>query len=123
MDEDCDCVSEQASFEDKEAHSVAFYNYIQESVGVGPRPTPEMWGNAREPFNEVTSIYRRAWLPLVGRAQPMAQRGRGHAPKAITNPFGAIHTPKGRHGRDDASIGRRIRLDDPLMQALASGTR
>lgn len=45
------------SLEDKYRcwHSVAFYNYIQCSVGFGPRvrPTPEMWAKSQTAFSEV----------------------------------------------------------------------
>ena len=36
-------------------HSVAFYNYVQDAVGPGPRcrPTPEMWTNGRAYFERV----------------------------------------------------------------------
>ena len=63
-------LNEHPSVEDKREfwHSLAFYNYIQESVGFGPRvrPTEEMWEKAREPFNEVLSELRPQFIAVLG---------------------------------------------------------
>jgi len=48
--------------------NVAFYNYIQEPVGDGPRerPTEEMWANAKAPFMEVLGQLRPSHLLVLG---------------------------------------------------------
>lgn len=50
-------------------HSVAFYNYIQQSVGTGPRisPTPEMWQQAEKPFLEVTDKLKPDGILIFGK--------------------------------------------------------
>ena len=74
------------SLEDKYRcwHSVAFYNYIQCSVGFGPRvpPSDEMWEKSQEPFFEVLNELQpnciialgyRLWynLPCDGEQGPV----------------------------------------------------
>ena len=86
-------LNEHPSVEDKKEfwHSVSFYNYIQESVGLGPRvrPTEEMWENAREPFDEVLSklcpqfiavLGYELWdaLPADGSEGPRVRDAKGH---------------------------------------------
>jgi hypothetical protein len=73
------------SFEEKRQFwdSVAFYNYIQESVGFGPRtrPTRSMWLKARQPFYSVLRQLKPqlvvvlgyglwGWLPSDGKEGP-----------------------------------------------------
>lgn len=127
-------LNEHPSVEDKKAfwHSVAFYNYIQESVGDGPgiRPTEEMWENAREPFNEVLSklcpqfiavLGHELWdaLPADGSEGPRARGARGHNeplwryphPEGEAWAFRLMH-PSARKGFS------AWEWHDPLMQAL-----
>ena len=63
-------LNEHPSIEEKREfwHSVAFYNYIQESVGFGPRVrlTEEMWEKAREPFNEVLYELCPQFIAVLG---------------------------------------------------------
>ena len=125
-------LNEHPSVEDKKEfwHSVAFYNYIQESVGFGARipPTPEMWENTREPFNEVLSKLRpqfiavlgyRLWdaLPADGSEGPRARGARGH-----NEPLWLYPHPEGeawafRLMHPSAGFSAR-KWHDPLMQAL-----
>ncbi|MDE2831931.1 MAG: hypothetical protein OXN20_17600 [Gemmatimonadota bacterium] len=48
--------------------SVAFYNYIQCSVGFGPRvrPSPEMWEKSQEPFFEVLNDLQPDCIIVLG---------------------------------------------------------
>lgn len=48
--------------------SVAFYNYIQESAGFGPRvrPTPEMWTRSEPGFAEVLQEHAPQVLIVLG---------------------------------------------------------
>ena len=58
------------SLEDKHRcwHSVAFYNYIQCSVGFGPRvrPTPEMWKKSQTAFSEVLNELQPDCIIVLG---------------------------------------------------------
>ena len=58
------------SLEDKHRcwHSVAFYNYIQCSVGFGPRvrPTPEMWEKSQMAFSEVINELQPDCIIVLG---------------------------------------------------------
>ena len=58
------------SLEDKYRcwHSVAFYNYIQCSVGFGPRvrPTPEMWEKSQTAFSEVINELQPDCIIVLG---------------------------------------------------------
>ena len=123
------------SVEDKEAfwHSVAFYNYIQESVGVGPRipPTPEMWGNAREPFNEVLSqlcpqfiavLGYRLWnaLPADGSEGPRARGANGYNESLWRYPHPEGEAWAFRLMHPSAVGFSAWNWHDPLMQALES---
>lgn len=58
-------ISEKRSF----WNSVAFYNFIQESVGFGSRvrPTPDMWKNARVPFSKILETHRPQFLVVMGK--------------------------------------------------------
>ena len=49
-------------------HSVAFYNYIQSSVGFGPRvsPSDEMWGKSQEAFFEVLNELQPNCIIVLG---------------------------------------------------------
>ena len=49
-------------------NSVAFYNFVQESVGLGPRirPTDEMWQSAVVPFFEVLTNLRPKCVVVLG---------------------------------------------------------
>lgn len=48
--------------------SVAFYNYVQESAGFGPRvrPTPEMWTRSEPGFTEVLHEHAPQVLIVLG---------------------------------------------------------
>jgi hypothetical protein len=48
--------------------SVAFYNYIQKSVGLGARvrPTPEMWSGSQEAYLEVLSCLKPQCIIVLG---------------------------------------------------------
>lgn len=48
--------------------NVAFYNYIEEPVGDGPRerPTEEIWANAQEPLLEVLRQLKPSHLLVLG---------------------------------------------------------
>lgn len=61
---------------------VAFYNYIQDVVGVGARvaPTAQMWASARRPFREVLRVIDPDAVLVLGR------RLWGHLPKATGTP-------------------------------------
>ncbi|MCY3737405.1 MAG: hypothetical protein OXG13_13440 [Gemmatimonadaceae bacterium] len=63
-------LNKRPSVEDKREfwHSCAFYNYIQESVGFGPRvrPTREMWERAVNPFNAVLAELRPDFIAVLG---------------------------------------------------------
>ena len=60
------------SLEDKRTfwHSVAFYNYVQTSVGFGPRvrPSPEMWQQSLPAFLDVLGDLRPQFILVLGRA-------------------------------------------------------
>lgn len=75
-------IGHKPSFEEKQKfwRSVAFYNYVQESVGFGPKvaPAPEMWTRSEPAFAEVLREHApqvlivlgyRLWnhLPALGR--------------------------------------------------------
>lgn len=49
--------------------SVAFYNYIQESVGFGARvrPNTERWRNAKKPFSEILAKLKPQFLVVMGK--------------------------------------------------------
>jgi hypothetical protein len=49
-------------------YSVAFYNYIQENVGFGPRvrPTSDMWITARNGFEEVLEDFKPQCIIVLG---------------------------------------------------------
>jgi len=49
-------------------NSIAYYNYIQSSVGDGARqrPTKEMWNDAYKPFTEVMSELNPDFLLILG---------------------------------------------------------
>jgi hypothetical protein len=51
-------------------NSVAFYNYIQEIVGTGPRqrPSPEMWKNSEGTFRLVLGVLKPDCVLVLGRA-------------------------------------------------------
>jgi hypothetical protein len=48
--------------------SIAFYNYIQTSVGIAPRipPTEEMWRNSEQGFNEVLADFLPRAVIVLG---------------------------------------------------------
>lgn len=50
-------------------NSIAFYNFIQDSVGFGPRnrPTLEMWHSAASPFREVLADLRPRCVVVLGK--------------------------------------------------------
>jgi hypothetical protein len=50
-------------------HTVAFYNYIQNVVGVGARiaPTAEMWRAARQPFHHVLKMIAPHAILVLGK--------------------------------------------------------
>ncbi|MFX0195963.1 MAG: hypothetical protein ACFFCW_07560 [Candidatus Hodarchaeota archaeon] len=49
-------------------HSVVFYNYIQSNVGYGPRirPTPQMWEESVDPFQEVLQVHKPHCIVVLG---------------------------------------------------------
>lgn len=49
-------------------HSVAFYNYVQESVGFGPRvrPSAEMWKRSEAPFVKVLENLKPDAMIVLG---------------------------------------------------------
>jgi len=79
-------LNKHPSLEDKYNfwHSVGFYNYIQESVGDGPRerPTKEMWDNAQSGFKELLQIYKPQAVIVLGY-----QLWENLPPEEIQGPF------------------------------------
>lgn len=62
-------------------NTVAFYNYITEIVGDGPRcrPSSEMWGNAEKPFEEVIDVLAPNRIVVVGKTLWDNMTSIGHA--------------------------------------------
>ncbi len=105
-------LNKHPSIEDKREfwHSVAFYSYIQESVGFGAHkpPTKEMWNRAPEAFNKVLSelcpqfiavLGYRLWekIPEDGSQGPTVSDARGNDVH--------IWCWEGMGVSDDASVG------------------
>lgn len=68
-------------------HSLAHYNYIQESVGDGPRirPTPEMWARAEAPFFRMLEAVQPTHIIVYGRElwHHMSNRGQDGTPLLV----------------------------------------